>query len=335
MSQKAWMQAYTKGSKSLQARLAKIHANNPEFQEFVKKHGFGGNLSVKQSGLQKKSSVGTVKPVDAPSPEKNANIGREALIKAAAEKIKNRRAAHANRVAFGGELGGGFGLHNIGFRTYRESVELHENKTEAKIKAHPAVSYYGGKQDDHFVELHKGWEMDGQRSFGNKSAAEAFKMLKHVKKIQATDESVSEDIAYKDGTIKMHRGGWVAMRDGKMIGTRKPSEEDAKWAIDSTRKSLGQKTIELLKKKRAEIAKGLGRMSLATESTANRRRVRSWDSAIMPELRPLRVKPKAKLPFDPDPPKANPGVVVGKNDPGYSRARHLARQGLKKAMEQK
>jgi hypothetical protein len=47
MSQKAWMNAYTKGSKEMQARLAQVHAKNPEFQAFLAKHGFGGNLSVK------------------------------------------------------------------------------------------------------------------------------------------------------------------------------------------------------------------------------------------------------------------------------------------------
>ena len=118
MSQKAWMQAYTKGSKALQARLEKIHANNPEFQDFVKKHGFGGNLSVKQSGIQKKSE-----PVQiaAKEPEKVGG-DREALIKAAAEKIRNRRMAAGNRAAFGGELGGGFSMPHASFRTYRESV---------------------------------------------------------------------------------------------------------------------------------------------------------------------------------------------------------------------
>lgn len=269
MSQKAWMQAYTKGSKSLQARLAKIHAKNPEFQDFVKKHGFGGNLSKKQSEMQKVSSVGTVKPVTQLNPEtKKGPADREAMIKAAAEKIKNRRQAHANRVAFGGELGGGFALHNVGFRTYREEVDL------------------------------------------------------------------EEDVPYKDAAYTMRRGGWVVKRNGKVTSIVLPTEDHAKAFIDQTRKTLGTKVADVIRRKAKEIARGMGRMSLATESAANRRRVRSWDSAIMPELKPLTVKPKVKPPFDADPPKKNPGVVVGKNDPSYSRARHLARLGLKKAMEQ-
>lgn len=268
MSQKAWMQAYTKGSKSLQARLSKIHANNPEFQEFVKKHGFGGNLSVKQSGLQKKPSIAASKTADGPSEKKN--LGREAVIKAAAEKIKDRRAAAANRVAFGGELGGGFSMPMGGFRTYREEF---------------------------------------------------------------TVQDIGEEIYYKDGVITMHKGGWIAKRDGKRIGTVMPSDKDAKNAIDSTHRNLMQKTVDVLKKKKAEIAQGLGRMSLATESAANRRRVRSWDSAVMPDLKPLRVKPKVKPPFTPDKPKDNAGIIAGKNDPNYSRVRHLARLGIKKAME--
>ena len=40
---------------------------------------------------------------------------------------------------------------------------------------------------------------------------------------------------------------------------------------------------------------------------------------------------KEDLPFDPDPPKKNPGVVKGKKPIGYSIARHLARKGRDEA----
>jgi hypothetical protein len=365
MSQKAWMNAYTKGSKSMQARLAKVHANNPEFQEFVKKHGFGGNLSVKQSGLQKKTL-----PPEAPKPTaaKGGDQNREQMIKDIATKLRNRRLAASNRASFGGELGGDFSMHSGGFRRYSESVELDESKAEEKIKAHPGVSYYGGKSDDHFVELKKGWAMDGQRSFGNKSASEAAKMLKHVKQVQATDESVDEDIAYKDGAISMRRGGWIAKRGGKQVGIIHPTEELAKAMLDNTRLTLGRKIGDAIRKKAKDVARSLDRRynKMATESAANRNRIRSWDSAVLPveHDHPLHTPhPKAKLdalraagkhiearelerswlrksmakekpPFTPDKPKNNPGIVAGKNDPSYSRARHLARLGLKKAMEQ-
>jgi hypothetical protein len=207
MSQKAWMNAYTKGSKSMQKRLELVHKNNPEFQEFVKKHGFGGNLSKKQSELQKKPSVATVKPVSDPHPEKS-NLDREALIKAAAEKLRNRRLANANRVAFGGELGGGFQMPGGGFRRYSESVD--------------------------------------------------------------------EDIAYKDGAIAMRRGGWIAKREGKQVGIIHPTEDMAKAFLDNTRLTLGRKIGNAIRKKAKEVARALDKRALATESAANRRRVRSW-----------------------------------------------------------
>jgi len=338
MSQKAWLNAFTKGSVQLQDRLKKVHKNNPEFQNFLKTQGMDSTLSVKQSGLHQKS-VATVKPVTQPSPEKNPG-SREAMIKAAAEKIRDRRLAASNRVSFGGELGGGFSMPGGGFRRYSEALE--ESKIEDAIRAHPGVSYYGGKSDDHFVELHKGYEMDGQRSFGNPSAAEAKKMLKHVKKVQATDESVAanfravvpglgklqaknraldldgeleqgilnktltraqrmakakhierfarvasggnafrkEDIAYKDGSIRMYKGGWIALRDGKKLGTTMPSDEHAKQLLDSTRKSIGRKTMDILKKKKFEIMRGLGHNAMATESVESRKGGRSWDSAV-------------------------------------------------------
>lgn len=129
-NERAWMQAFTKGSKSAQARLSKIHANNPEFQDFVKKHGFGGTLSKKQAEKQKVSSVATVPPVHTPPEKQKGPADRETMIRQAAEKIRNRRLANANRVAFGGELGGGFVMPHSGFRTYREHLEEQKKKLD-------------------------------------------------------------------------------------------------------------------------------------------------------------------------------------------------------------
>lgn len=317
MSQKAWMQAYTKGTKALQARLAKIHANNPEFQEFVKKHGFGGNLSVKQSG-QQKTSIATVKPVDDPHPErKKGPQDREAMIKAAFEKAKDRRRAHANRVAFGGELGGGFALPNMRFRTYRESLDYSGLKRLSRKPTKAEREYMKNDPENQaqFERIRK-------------------RFAKRANLAYLAGKKVNEDVPYKDAAYTMRRGGWVVKRNGKIASMVLPTEDHAKAFINSTRKTLAAKVAAVVRRKAKEIAHGMGRMSLATESAANRRRVRSWDSAVMPELKPVTVKPKKKLPFDADPPKKNLGVVVGKNDPGYSRARHLARLGLKKAMEQ-
>jgi len=330
MSQKAWMQAYTKGSKAMQDRLAKVHRNNPEFQEFVKKHGFGGNLSVKQSGLQKKGSVQTVKPVTDPHPEKS-DLDREAMIKAAAEKLRNRRQANANRVAFGGELGGGFQLPGSSFRRYSESID----------ESGPYAAMIANKKQKDYEELvrRETQERDEINRMNDFNAVQKHRdeVRKKMKKgfTYTPKKWVKEDITYKDGTIAMYKGGWIAKRGSKRLGAVVPTDDHAKKLIDATHKSLGQKTVDVITRKRQEIARGLGRFSLATESAANRRRIRSWDSAILPVERdhPLTVKPKQKPPFDPDPPRSNPGVVVGRNKPEVSRVRHLARLGLKKAVE--
>jgi len=446
MSQKAWMNAYTKGSKALQDRLAKVHKANPEFQEFLKHHGMGANLSVKQSGIQKKS-VATVKPTTPPHPERS-NLDRLAVIKAAAEKQRDRRHAASNRSSFGGELGGSFSMVGSGFRTYRESLD--EASLADKIRAHPGVDYYGGKDDDHMVNLKKGWHMgDGQRSFGNRNARDTWHDLKKVVKfkegeakeygldekwdeseykwseqspewkekvrkdaaqrkplppkkssfasgmkkaaaklqadrVKKTDESVAanfrkvipglgklqaknraidldneltsgiqnktltraarmakakhierfarvasggdafhkEDIQYKDGVITMRRGSWIAMRNGKQVGTGMPSDKDAKAALDQSRKTIGQKTMDVLKRKKQEIARGFGRMSLATESRANRNRIRSWDSAVLPVEHDHALTtphPKAKL---------DALRAAGKHE----QARELERSWLRKSM---
>lgn len=416
MSQKAWMQAYTRGSKSLQDRLAKVHRNNPEFQDFVKKHGFGGNLSVKQSGLQKKPSVATVKPTDAPNPERG-NLDREALIKAAAEKIKNRRMANANRVAFGGELGGGFSMPGGGFRRYSESIDETVAANFRKIVPGLGKLQAKNRAMDLDKELDQGIiakkftrkermrrakhierfarVASGENAFKRVNEASDEEIMKvnrkknkavilaahkkllskgytHIhtdgvstpfdgydtrhhylskngthKKIMRYDaysvgyntkprisieterlsrkhpdlkenfelhEDLVEDISYKDGQISMYRGGWIAKRNGKRIGTNVPSKEHAQGLIDNTYKSLTRKTMDVVKKKAREVMSGLGRHSLATESAANRRRIRSWDSAILKD-------------------RTNPNSVAALRAAGkHVEARELERAMLRKAL---
>lgn len=211
---KAWMTAMTKGSKALQARLSKIHADNPEFQAFVKKHGLGDNLSVKQSDKYKKQ-VPAAAPAQEIKPEvKLSTKEREDLIRNAAEKAKHRRLASANRAAFGGELGGGYIMPRSGFRRYSEEV-----------------------------------------------VSEAKKKIVLGKRIPQLPGTVDHPVPK----------GYVRVKDSQ--------------------------GFNVLKKK-------------IKESTT--------------------MSKKNDLPFDPDPPKKNPGVTVGKNLAGYSRARWLARMAMNK-----
>lgn len=124
----AWKNAFEKGSKKIQANLRKIHAKNPEFQEFIDKHGFGVTLSKKKAenvGKKKTTpSSPTVKPTSPTHPEaKKGPVDRLAMIKAAQEKRKLRNQAASNRQAWGGELGGGFTMPGNAFRTYKESLD--------------------------------------------------------------------------------------------------------------------------------------------------------------------------------------------------------------------
>ena len=238
MSQKAWMQAYTKGSKSLQARLAKIHANNPEFQEFVKKHGFGGNLSVKQSGKQK-SSAGTVQPVTGASPESNPKLDREAMIKAAAEKIRNRRAAAANRVAFGGELGGGFGLHNMGFRQYRESRENQTEELRIGDKVKLKKDWAGEHAGKIFTVHHK--NADGDYWIGHGPAKKGWYVGDHqVTKVRSVKEAKDEYAAYHHKTDKIVKtGSKKAVKDFMLM-----RGDDTILGVNSKKKKEGEKFHE-------------------------------------------------------------------------------------------
>jgi hypothetical protein len=246
-----------------------------------------------------------------------------------------------------------------GFRTYRESKEvLDEASLADKIRSHPGVEYYGGKDGDHMVNLKKGWHMgDGQRSFGNANVRDTWHDLKKVvqfkkgeakeygleeqsekrlakyikkaeksskrlayysdsrndpdwiksnkrdqmiavarKRIQATDESINEEVPYKDAQLKMRRGGWVVMRNGKQQGVIHPTEELAKAFADNTRKTLAHKLGDVLRRKAKEIARGMGSHSeIATESAANRERVLAYDSAVTSSPTALKVKPKKSI----------------------------------------
>jgi len=115
----AWKSAFEKGSKKMQGRLRKIHADNPDFHEFVSKHGFGETQSKKQA---EKQSV--TKKKAAPKATPKGKEDRLAMIKAAQSKRNDRVQAAANRQAWGGELGGGFSMPGGSFRRYSES--LHE-----------------------------------------------------------------------------------------------------------------------------------------------------------------------------------------------------------------
>jgi hypothetical protein len=409
---KAWLNTLNRGSKSLQKKLAKRHAKNPAYQDFSKKHGSNKSLSAAKSGTVEKR----VAKVDEPSPDqpqmKISMKDRESIIRHAAEKTKMRRLANANRVAFGGELGGGYVLPRSGFRRYSEAygdkfvptrglfdthyiayhketnlihkvgsnrhvrkfikkhpelkigytswndkkvgdtffpVKIDESKVADKIRSHPAVEYYGGADDDHFINLHKGWDMgDGQRSFGNENAREALKTLRQVRKTPINESQkkivlgkripqlpgpkgghvvpkgfkrvkdshgfnmlhkIKEDLKFKDGIISMCRGGWVAKRGGVQIGPATTDVKVAQEYISRSMNSIGKKLKRVLDMKKKEIEGGLGKYSMT----------------------------EVKLPFTPDPlrkDQGNLGITVGRRPVGLSRARWLARMALNKQLKQ-
>lgn len=77
-------------------------------------------------------------------------------------------------------------------------IELDEAKGSAAdaIRNHPAVEYYGGKEDDHFINLKHGYNWDGQHSFGNPSATIARGELKRIKKCDDNCDSCASNAAH-------------------------------------------------------------------------------------------------------------------------------------------
>lgn len=66
-----------------------------------------------------------------------------------------------------------------------EAFQISESKIADKIKSHPGVEYYGGKDDYHFIHLKPGYWNPGlqETSFSNETAKEAEKELKDVRKM--------------------------------------------------------------------------------------------------------------------------------------------------------
>ena len=65
-----------------------------------------------------------------------------------------------------------------------EVEQVDESKIKDSINKHPAVEYYGGKDDHHMIDLKPGYihsELE-QHSFSNRNASDAKKELKSVKK---------------------------------------------------------------------------------------------------------------------------------------------------------
>lgn len=260
--QAAWHSAFTKGSKQVQKNLAKIHANNPEFQEFVKKHGFGGNLSVKQAGMQKKSSVVSVPPVTKNKPEQKDPNSRMEIIKKTAEKARLRKQAASNRSAFGGELGGGFVLPGSSFRRYSEEVEPTQEACGCGGDKKTTTDKVVSKRKEEIVKGKGAW------TFGDFDESKENRM-----------RVMSPDSAVLPGRVKL---------------TVTPKKKFVNNMVKSLKRTF-------IANKKSKLMEKVGKDE--------------WDYK--------------NPPFDPDPPKKNKGITVGKkHSPEMSRVRHLARQAI-------
>lgn len=197
----AWKSAFEKGSKRIQSNLRKIHAKNPEFQEFIDKHGFGVTLSKKKAenvGKKKTTpSSPTVKPTSPAHPEaKKGPVDRIALIKQAQQKRKLRNQAASNRAAWGGELGGGFTMPGSSFRRYSESLEEARKKRVMGFDMQLRPPQVPAPKGGHKVP--KGYERIKDSHGTNvlrKKVAERFELMKPILAEGSKDDMTSWDSA--------------------------------------------------------------------------------------------------------------------------------------------
>ena len=213
--EKAWKSAFEKGSKKVQANLRKIHAKNPEFQEFIDKHGFGVTLSKKKAENQQKArtpSSPTVKPTTDAHPEaKKGPVDRIALIKQAQQKRNRRAAAAANRQAWGGELGGGFQMPGSSFRRYSESLEEARKKRvmgfDMQLRPPQVPAPKGGHKVPKGMERVK----DSHGTYVlRKKVAERFELMKPILaegKWGLSKRGAEEPISWDSAIVRTRFGG--------------------------------------------------------------------------------------------------------------------------------
>lgn len=250
----AWKSAFEKGSKRIQSNLRKIHAKNPEFQEFVNKHGFGVTLSKKKAENQsakRPSSSPTVKPTSPAHPEaKKGPVDRLAMIKAAQEKRKLRNQAASNRIAWGGELGGSFQMPGNSFRRYSESLEEARKKRvmgfdmtlqkppqlPAPKGGHPVPKGYERIKDSHGTNVLR------------KKVAERFELMKPI-----LAEGSQDDMSSWDSAIVRTRFGRIktpkAKKDRFMNKLRRVARKKIKKVLATEYTEMSSKeALQELKK---------------------------------------------------------------------------------------
>lgn len=250
----AWKSAFEKGSKRIQSNLRKIHAKNPEFQEFIDKHGFGVTLSKKKAENQsakRPPSSPTVKPTSPAHPEaKKGPVDRLAMIKAAQEKRKLRNQAASNRIAWGGELGGSFQMPGNSFRRYSESLEEARKKRvmgfdmtlqkppqlPAPKGGHPVPKGYERIKDSHGTNVLR------------KKVAERFELMKPI-----LAEGSQDDMSSWDSAIVRTRFGRIktpkAKKDRFMNKLRRVARKKIKKVLATEYTEMSSKeALQELKK---------------------------------------------------------------------------------------
>ena len=144
---------------------------------------------------------------------------------------------------------------------------------------------------------------------------------------EASLEAQKTAIAYETTKKKKKKKKQIVKPGSKHASSARPTNEESTAEIMDRVKKGNERSKALLAKvkkdrerRKYEIHGGSARSSGVSR--------RGTGSA----LGTLGIgEAKEDLPFDPDPPKKNPGVVKGKKPIGYSIARHLARKGRDEA----
>jgi hypothetical protein len=143
-----------------------------------------------------------------------------------------------------------------------EVSSIDESKIEDKIRSHPAVEYYGGKDDHHMINLKPGYwhgELE-QRSFSNRNASMTHKELKYIEKIPAgMEESVSSIDEARIRIVKARIRGGKLQRRKKVSNVKGYTIRGGKLTRMSSKERLDRKKGARIGKvkRRAKLARAL------------------------------------------------------------------------------
>jgi hypothetical protein len=153
------------------------------------------------------------------------------------------------------------------------------------------------------------------------------------------DDDVNEALKGNQHKIDANKNGKVDAHDFKLLRAKKKVDDDlVERSLTPDEEGEKERVVKGMKKSMTGFKSRYGKDAksvMYATATKLAKEETEYEELVL-DLREGSDNQKGKqddVPFDPDPPKTGKSAVAGKHGYGASLVRHLARQGLKKAMK--